>query len=405
MKSILSLISLLVVLIMGALFSMLTGLPLWLTVGIVFVASLMIPKREGALFDTVVPSTDVQTIAKWAGKYSKEFLNQMLNALDVFTDLKVVRNVSRHGLLMPKLTISSGARPLDTNVEENNKQERSWSGKKLYVKDCMKLFKLIPADLKESFLSDMLDPALKVVPFASWVWEKEMEKLASEINDNFYLQEYHADAPAWNAGSVYTGGTSYMKYTDDNYYKCVTTTTAGQSPDTHPAKWLEVNGLVSYDGPAKAIATAITNGVVPITTGAITSANAVTKIKVMYDAIPVSVRKKGGTFLMSQTTFDAYLEHEKTLYPNVLDQDMGDKPKYVYGSDRKWKIKPCTWMGTSGRVIANVMDKNLVVGTNLTETPGVTNTIQTLHGYKAIAVWLFGFEIADDEVLYINDQA
>lgn len=369
-----------------------------------FAASCAIGTVKGGAFTTPVPATDIDTIAKWAGKKSKQMIASVLNGLDIFTELFVYRNVSRQGVFLPKFTVEAGLRPLDTNVEENGTKERTLSGRILYVYDCMKLFKIIPAEVKESFLSDMLAPDAKDIPMAQWFWEREFEKLDSEINDNFYLSEFNANADDYDPLAAYAVG-DYMKFTDSNYYKCIVITAAGESPTTHPSKWTQVNQVVCFNGFAKIIADGITAGkIVPVVTGVITAANAVTKIKEMYRAMPVAVRKKGGKVHVSPDVYQLYLDHEAALYPNAANPNMGDGKKYVYGSGKKWEIVEATWMGTSQRIIFNVQGLNLVVGTNLVSSPGISKVIETLHGYKAVAKFFLGAEIADPEVLFVNDQ-
>jgi len=406
MKRILTLFSLATLILFGSGFAhVVLGIDVAVAVAGISAIALFTPNMPGALM--MAATTDVEAIAKWAGKNSKTMLNQMLNGLDIMKDLTTDKMVSRHGKLLPKFTALAGMRPLDVEVEENGRVERRFSGRKLFVYDMMKLFKIIPEEegLLESFMSDMIQPGAKDIPFAQWVWAREMEKLASEINDNFWLQEFHSDAAAFNPASAYAIG-DYVKYTDSNFYRAVAITAPGETPISHPAKWEEVNGLVSFDGPAKIIADEITAAnITPVVTGALTDANALDKVELIYKDMTVAHRAKGGIVRMSPDVYQKYLDHEKDVFPQVLNQTMGDGKKYIYGSGKKWEIREHTWMGTSGRVIFDVLGTNLRVGTNLSSTPGVTKTIESLHGYKSVAKWLLGFEIADLEPLYTNDQA
>jgi len=87
-----------------------------------------------------------------------------------------------------------------------------------------------------------------------------------------------------------------------------------------------------------------------------------------------------------------------------LGKDSGDGKMYVWGSGKKWEVRECSWMGSSQRIIMTQFD-NMIVGTNIAATPGITKTVETLHGYKSVAKFLIGSEIADLENLYVNDQA
>lgn len=369
----------------------------------------MIPQMPGVAYST--PTTEVAAIAKWAGMYSKKFLAQMLNGLDIMQDLAVDRMVSRQGKLLPKFTAQGGLRPLNTNIESNGGTERLWSGRKLFVYDAMKIFTIIPEDLITSFLSDMTAPGALQIPFAQWVWEKEMAKLASEINDNFYLADYAADAAAFDAGIVYTFSASVPQYVTfgplEDIYKLLSTTTAGQSPTTHPAKWQKVNSTAITTGIGTIIAKEIaaTNlSVVSAASGSISNSNAMDKIEAMYNGMTIAHRNAGGVVRVSHDVYRKYITHERSVYGNTARPGDENGKKYVWGSGGKWEIKPCTWMGTSQRIIMTQFE-NLIVGTNLAGSPGITKTVETLHGYKSVAKFLIGSEIADLENLYVNDQA
>lgn len=392
--------------IIASCFSILLGAPLLATFGVVAIVSIFTPSHAaGAAYETV-PSTDVAAIAKWAGMYGKIMINQTLNGLDILKDVAVDRLVSRNGKLLPKFSAQGGMRPLNTNIEENGRKERTYSGRKLFVFDGMKLFKIIPDDLRASYLSDMLQPGAKEIPFAQWVWEREREKLASEINDNSYFSK-KVNAVDYDAADSYVANTDYIVFgATEDIYKCVTNAAAGESPLTHPAKWELVNEKVTLgDGFGTIIASEIAAGNLPvIATGAINSSNALDKLEMMYKSITVAHRNKGGLFRVAPDVFRAYIDHERDVFGSTATPDSGDGKKYIYGSGKKWEIRECTWMGESGRVIATQFD-NLQVGTNLQDNPGLTNIVQTLHGYKAVAKFLFGMEIADLENLYVNDQA
>lgn len=236
-----------------------------------------------------------------------------------------------------------------------------------------------------------------------------MAKIGSEINDAIYLSDYQGLAAAWASGSTYTGGTSYVKFgTYEDIYKCVTTTLAGESPLSHPAKWLMINEAVISTGWGKIIADEITAGNIAggnlITTGAITPSNAMTKVEAMVNGMTVAHRNIGGTLRVSPVVYANYLKEEKATFTAALDQKMGDGQKTVYGFP-KWSIEQCSWMQSSSRIIATQKD-NLVFGCNMeSDMNKVGKTIETLHGTRSVVKWLQGCEIADLETLYVNDQA
>ncbi len=349
--------------------------------------------------------TAVAEIAKFIGQYDKQLVSQVLNDLDFVKDMRVIRNASLNGTLLPKMTVAKGARPLDLNVTSRSGNHREFSGRKLYVYTGMKIISIIPEELERSFLSDMLEPGAKQIPFAQWIWMKEMEKLKSEINDNFYLSTYQGDAEEFDSGATYASG-DYVKFGAElDIYKATASTTSGQSPTTHPSKWTKVNELVISDGPGTIIAAEISgSNLTPISTGALTSSNALDKIELIYNGMTPAHRKLGGELSLSHANYRNYLLHERSVFGNQATPDLANGPKTVYG-DPKWIIKPRTWMGTSGRVIATQKD-NMVFGTNIESDMGkIAKSVETLHGSDHVIKWRQGFEISDLETFYCNDQA
>jgi hypothetical protein len=62
-------------------------------------------------------------------------------------------------------------------------------------------------------------------------------------------------------------------------------------------------------------------------------------------------------------------------------------------------------MGTSGRVIVNIK-QNLRMGTFAEDGFNrIGKVVEDLHGTNAAIKFLLGFEIADLEVLHVNNQA
>lgn len=354
----------------------------------------------------MVANTTLDAIVKYAGQFDKKMIMQVLNGLDIAKDVNVHNNVSLHGKLLPKLTVTKGIRPLSTSVETRAGSQRSLGARKLYVYEGMKIIDFIPEEVRESYLSDMVKPGAIEMPLAQYFWEAEMAKIASEINDSIYMADYNGDAAAFDSGAAYAVG-DYMYFGDyADYYKCTTITTAGQSPLTHPAKWTEVNASVISTGFGTIIANEITaSNLTAVVTGALSNSNALDKVELMFNDMTEARRKKGGIFYMAPDKFRNYVKHEQTVFTSQNTPESGDGEKFVYGSEKKWRIMPATWLAGSGRVIAT-QKENLAFGTNvLTDQTKVAKTIETLHGNRSVVKWLQGCEIADLEAITVNDQA
>lgn len=381
--------------------------PLSLTVGFASFASGFVMHPQGSFFTGV--ASDVTAINNYAGKYSKQLIQQFLNSLDFVKDLNVRRDV-RSPLNLTKLSVNPGIRQLNTSIDKKKGPNRVYSGRVLTPKPGMKIIEIIPEELRSTFMSDMLAVNAKDIPFAQWVWQREFEKIAQELNDNFYNNAYES-VSAFDAAATYTAG-DYVMF-EEVIYKCVTNTSAGESPSSAAAKWEDSDALVIFDGPGTIIASEITgSNITPISTGAITNSNAVAQLKAMWRSAPVAHRNRGMIQFVSYNTFENYITDHNTRFGTgnaVSGNDLEEVNKYggvfLKESNRKCLIKPVTWMGTSGRVIQTFKD-NLIVGMDqLSDTNKIGKTVETLHGYNSVVKFMLGFQIQDLECLYVNDQA
>lgn len=352
-------------------------------------------------------ATTFDSIVKYAGQFDRQLIAQALNGMDFINQVRVLRRASAHGVLLPKMTVSKGIRPLNLAVETPKGSNRHFSGRKLFIFEGMKIIVINPEEARRTFLDENLDPKAKEIPYAQWIWEQEMKKISSEINDNIFYSAYHGDAAPFDPAATYVVN-DHITFTDESVYKCIVDTNAAESPTTTPSSWEEVDGVVISDGWGTVINRGIIAGDISganlITTGAITNSNALAKVELMYNGMTAVHRKLGGTFKVSSDVYRDYVENERAVYPIVANPGFGDGDKFVYGSGKKWKIEECSWMGASQRIIAT-QKENLVFGTNMEgDANTIANIIPTLHGYKAIVKWQQGCEISDLETLYVNDQ-
>lgn len=352
--------------------------------------------------------TDISAIQGYIEKYDKTLINQMLNGLDIARDLPVRRNV-REPLQLNKMSVDDGARPLNTDIELA-KGGRVWTKRTLTPKTAMKIIKMIPEELRETFQSEMLDINATEVPFAAWVWTQEFAKLAQEINDNFYYAEYQGNAPAFDAAATYVANAHVLF--NEVIYKNVSglTTTAGQSPVTHPAKWTDVDNLVILDGPDRLIRTALASeGLVAATTGTFSATDGYDYIHEMWGAVTEAHKNKG---MVAMCSFDAAQDiatQQNLLFGSgkgIANADVEEGiPFKVRNTGGRLTIKPVTWMKSSRRIIMS-HDGNLILGMNqVSDTSKVGKLVPTLHGFRAIVKWMIGTQFRDLENLYVNDQA
>lgn len=358
-------------------------------------------------------TNDISAIKGFIEKHDKRLIRQMLNGLDIFTDLPGTRRNVRTEVSLNKLVVDAGVRPLNTAIE-SPKGKRTWSKRKLVPHYGMKIFEINPDDLRPTFMSEMLAPNAKREPFAAWAWQREFEKIAEEINDNFYLSEFHNDPEDWDNGTAYDAGDLvYFDAADGKgaivYEAAAGGTNAAESPSTHPAKWADVDNKVLCDGPGTVIANEITGASIsPIATGAYDDTDAYDAYMTQWDAIPEARKKKKIAYASFDSVGDLITHHNSKFGSGqgIPATDIEEGRSFTLkGTGGRLTVKPVTWMNSSRRIIMTD-PMNLIPATDMTSDYNkVGKIVETLHGYKAIMKFMLTFQIADLEDLYVNDQA
>jgi len=354
------------------------------------------------------PQNDITAIQNYAGTYERKIITQIVNGLDVANDLTVRRNLTAP-VNLPKYSAAEGFRPVDTSIEEPDGPSGQFGIRKLIPRTGMKILKIVPEELRNTYLSDTLDPNAKEYPagFAQYFWEAQIKKLQAEINNNCYFGVDSYDIVAFDPAASYTVGARFQY--NKSFYQVVTATTAGQTPDTNAAKFKKINNASVAKGLGTIIAEEYAG--LPtrnkITTGVLDQTNAFDKVTSFYMSLPEEIRPVGGLVYCSQSTYDKYSLHTLDKLKNGINdlKVPGKVGAAIFGSDGKWMLKPCTWMSGSARMIGT-LDGNLNFGTNQTADFGsIGNIVPFLHGYRAIMKMVMAFQIADLEVLFVNDQA
>lgn len=354
---------------------------------------------------------DISAIKGYLKKSDKVLIQQMLNGLDVVNDLPGTRRNVKTITKLPKMTVDAGVRPLNTGVKEA-KGGRKWTDRELVPRFGMKIMQFEPEQLRETFMAEMMVPNSKRIPYEAWVMAREFEKIAQEINDNFYLSSFHGNPADFDALAVYEPGDLVYFDKSDNrgsiVYRCVTLTTAGQSPTTHPAKWVDVDAVVVFDGPGTLIAKEITDSnLSAFAGGSFDELTAYEAFKDQFDAIPEAYKKGKIAYCSLDVASDlqANVNKEFGSGKGIGGADIDTiNPFALRNTAGRLTVKPVTWMGSSRRIIMT-SSTNLVPGTDmLSDFNSVGKVIETLHGYDAVVKFMMTFQIADLEDLYVNDQ-
>lgn len=398
--------------------------PMFLCVTAVILILGLIPKKvpHGALFETI----DTSGLTAYTGKNYRKIITDMINMLDFVNDIFVHSNV-KNKVRLTKFSVADGIRPFSSD-EETKANNLTYSDHFLTVNAAKREIPIDPEEYRETYLSEFLLPGSAAtqtpsatVPFWPWTLSKINEKIAQEVNDKTAFFGFDlSDATAINVGSGHAVD-DYIYFTVDGiteYFKCIATTADGETPVTHPAKWQNVTAEAICVGVGTLLNGYIdSSDITEQAIGALTTpAEAIAGAKELHRSHSTSMKKGHIVQLMSFTDFELLMDGIDDIAKYaVYDQTRKEKVNHLVipGTFGKGLAKPCSWFGSSRRIISgkgemsqgNLKLNNIHFGTDLlNDMKSVkvrdTNLWKTILGYK----WLMGFEIENLNDLRVNDQ-
>lgn len=293
---------------------------------------------------------DVSALAAGLVKSGPEIFLSHVNNWDIQNMGILVLNDVKEPRALTKLSSSGNPRPYRTN-DDSSGNKADFSDRKLTVNQTKWDFEPFTVEsFRNTHLASQRDMLYQTVA------DKLSADYLAQVNDNAaYLGVY--DANGTTAASMATG-------------------------------W----GTIIAD-----LITA--SSITPVVTGAITSANAVTKVEDVVDSAPAHMKGKKGYVYVSFATWAKYRTHYRSLNGFGFNKTDG-----VYKLDgyKDITIIAASWMGNSSRIIYT-LDQNLVFGT---DGDGVTMHPSIKYDTIELRMKLpIGFEIQDEAVLIVNDQA
>lgn len=375
-------------------------------------ADQLLPKNSNDFAKADV-GPDVTGILNYLGQVRGALFGTLYNNFDIANDITLVPNV-KNTLRLTKLLINNNAEPY-TGIFEPNANDIGYSEQDLVVDQWQRDMIIDPRKYRTTYLSEFLPAGSgtnqNAIPFAQYTISQFLKQLAASMNDtSSFFGLGTAAFPAYNAGTVYNAGNP-IKYTPTGktkpqYYLCLATTTAGQSPDTTPAKWSKRNDLALCVGLGTRIKTARDNSTITnvVDTGAVTSSSgAYTQAKNVFRSLPAPVKKAGATLYMAQNLVDYLMDDFQQGVGKYTTIDSSSDILYLPNTNKKCMIKPATWMDGSGMIIGSPKE-NLLMGTDLVSDMNGINPIPDVYNIKMGMSGVIGFNFQDPAVIAINDQ-
>ena len=351
---------------------------------------------------------NISGLLSYVGTNEAKLMKRLLNKLAIENDAVMLDTDVKSKKNLHKIIVANGAKPYTGDFVA--KSDLSYVPRTITVEKAQRDLRIEPSKYRNTYFEFLRgrgeNPKNMTIPFAQFTNEAIIDELAAEINNQ---SVYHGVGVAYFA--AYAGGTAYavgdkITFTQDSelrYWECVTITTAGQSPDTHPAKWKWAGAKAICKGFGKMLAEEITaSAITPVTTGVTTASNAYANSISVWRALPEVVKSTGGVLLMNYTNFEYLLDDYENKIAKNFEQV--DGITYLAKTDRKCIVKPWSPMAGANRIIATA-PKNLVVGTDDAADMSSIKIIEAMYHYDQGMSWMMGTQFRDLDALACNEQA
>ncbi len=356
---------------------------------------------------------DLSKISGYANAYSSTISGILYKELKLAAEgINVIENLQDE-MLMPKLSVKKASRPYD-GVFAPDPNQFEFSDRKLRVDLAQRDLYLTTTEFRTTYLAKWAasygsnSDKEKQIPLPAFFWGEYMKNIASEVVGMVYNGLGVDKFATFASGTSYSVG-ALVKITTTNtgksrldYFKCITATTAGQSPITHPAKWENVNDLAITEGFEQKFLKAIADEGFDsiVSTGDITVDDALDQFKAIFRGLSEVQRNKGAVIYTSLSDKDTLVDCIDNKYKGF---QRNDNVFLLPGTDGKCKVLAVDWLAGKKRKICS-LPNNLTVGTNkLSDMNKLFSKVEH-YGIETSLTYLFGTEICDLESVVINDQ-
>jgi hypothetical protein len=315
--------------------------------GLVFVSS-FIPKVNGLVLYEVTPDLSALTTSfvKWGGK----ILRKHVNALRLGKGITTYRNVTVP-VAMTKLSAKGNPRPYREN-DDTSGNGAKFTDRTLTVNQSKWDFDVDPEQYRNKYLNDVSG-----VPFYQFILDQVAKEYYAAINNSVLANGVY-NAAGTTAAAIATGWVTLLK----------------------------------------ALATATT--ITPVVVGAITSANAVTKVETFAEAQPAWWREADGGFVIkcSYAVFDAYKKHYRATYGFGFNKS--ENGKYMIDGMANVELEPVSWL--SGDGLLGVVFDALAFGTDGDRIQVAASMRRNIIEVRMMLP--VGLEIEDLECISVSDN-
>lgn len=302
---------------------------------------------------------DLTALAAYGGAYERKLFSTLILGLDAAKDMTLIPNL-KNKITLTKLTVGDGVRPY-TATFDPPANDLAYSGRELDVNLFKRDIQIEPLKYTSTWMAEVLAAGTdtKEIPFAAYVWNQVIATINKEINNAVYLGVYN---PAGN------------------------------------------NAAAIVTGLGTIIANEITAGkLAPVTLGAISETNAVSKFETLHETMPIPYQKNGYNIYCSFASAKKYIKDYRERYGKYTTRNTNGFYT-IDDSGELAQIYPVTWMGNSSRLIATPKE-NLLLGTDLLSDLNKINTKENIYTVDAGIVGKIGVQIRDLEAMRVSEAA
>lgn len=362
MKKFLNLFASLVVLAFtGLLLSTVSGISINLIIPVLFILAMM-PKAQGVLFSAL----DITALNTALGAYFRKdkgvLISEMLLGMNL-EDRMEIWDDCKDEVPLPNLGIDDLVKPANDTTFSGTASSLNFDARILKVRKWKVDLLIIPGDLEKSWLGAYMKKGSNAydIPFEQYI----MNHIIAKVHENLRLKAIFK--------GVYNG--------------------AGTAPADI------MNGLL------KLIVDEITaTTITPVVTGAITAANVIDKVELVYDALGEAYKAVPTQMLVNPTIFDYYVRRYRSTYGVNMDyKGMANGEVNIDGSLCTIKREP--GFGASQRMVCTPKS-NIVYGV---DSLGEENNIKTQEFERTIKLMIdakSGIQLKEvhARALAVNDQ-
>lgn len=302
-------------------------------------------------------SPDTTALNAYAGKYEQKLFATVRNSMDILKDITVIPGI-KNSFNLTKLSVGNGVRAYRETFDAQD-SDLTYSGRQLTVELLKRDMLINPVKYRSTWMSEVMSEGINPteIPFAAFISEQVAGKIGQEVNDSAYLAKKE-------------DGSAVSK---------------------------------SFDGLGTIIAKEITaKNITPVATGAITASNAVEKFSTMMKAMPTAYRLAGFNVYCAVDMFDKYSENYYDKFKKYTESS-DEGHYYIDNTAKKVCLLPCSWLGTSQRIIATPKE-NLLAGVDGLGDMDKILTDTELEILKWRWLFALGFQIRDLDAIRVNDQ-